>query len=276
MDSAIHTVPTDKTSPIRKGLSGFALAILTSVISITICPGTTAHASTSESQPSRTPVYIAKPGDTVEGIADRYGLSVSSIQAANDDTPLTTISKGDEVKLPWVPNVLVHPDFSTGGSVRMAALPSLNPGFDRHFDGRFTWPVTGSISSGYGPRRGRMHHGIDIQGPVGTPISAAMGGVVTFAGWDNGGYGYRVDVTHANGYMTRYAHGAEILVRKGQRVNQGHVLMTRGSTGRSTGPHLHFELRHNGVALNPATMLNGNGPLAGDRTGPGGIGGTIE
>ena len=272
MDSDIHIPASTSNTPLHKGLSGLALTVFTLAMSFALTPPP-ANSATAGRKTSLTPIYIAKSGDTLDSIASRYGLSVTSVQQANEEALPAAITPGDEVKLPWVPNVLAHPDFSTGAERRMAALPSLTLEFDSN---HFTWPVSGSISSGYGPRRGRMHQGIDIQGPVGTPIAAAMGGIVTFAGWDNGGYGYRVDVTHANGYMTRYAHGQQVLVNKGQRVSQGQVLMTRGSTGRSTGPHLHFELRHNGVALNPATILDSRTPLASEQVGPGGIGGAFE
>lgn len=117
-----------------------------------------------------------------------------------------------------------------------------------------------AITSGFGYRRdpfnGRaaMHSGIDFKGAVGSPIYAAAEGRVTFAGW-RGGYGKAVEVTHPNGMMTRYAHLSRIDVRPGQLVKAGATLGGLGSTGRSTGPHLHFEVRINDRAINPRPFL---------------------
>jgi len=116
--------------------------------------------------------------------------------------------------------------------------------------GRLIWPVQGSISQSYGGR----HTGIDIAGPSGTKISAADGGTVTFVGWD-GGYGKFVIINHGNGLVTRYAHCSSFLVSSGQKVDQGQAIATRGSTGRSTGPHLHFEVLQNGSFRNPINYL---------------------
>jgi len=120
----------------------------------------------------------------------------------------------------------------------------------------YMWPTKGVLTSGYGPRWGRMHKGIDIAGPVGTPIVAAAPGEVVSAGWNSGGYGNLVDIRHPDGSMTRYAHNSKILVRKGQQVQQGQQISLMGSTGYSTGPHLHFEVHLSGRgATNPMAYL---------------------
>lgn len=120
----------------------------------------------------------------------------------------------------------------------------------------FIWPTKGVFTSGYGWRWGRMHKGIDIAGPIGTPIVAAADGVVTYAQWNDGGYGYLVEVTHADGTETVYAHNSRILVQKGQKVAQGEQISEMGSTGFSTGPHLHFEIHPAGQgAINPMAVL---------------------
>jgi len=121
---------------------------------------------------------------------------------------------------------------------------------------RFIWPSKGVLTSGYGWRWGRMHKGIDIAGPIGTPIVAASDGVVTYAQWNDGGYGYLVEITHPDGTETVYAHNSRILVQKGQRVDQGEQISEMGSTGFSTGPHLHFEIHPAGQgAINPMAFL---------------------
>ncbi len=94
----------------------------------------------------------------------------------------------------------------------------------------FIWPAKGVLTSGYGWRWGRMHKGIDIAGPIGTPIVAASDGVVTYAEWNDGGYGYLVEITHPDGSETVYAHNSRILVQKGQKVAQGEQISEMGST----------------------------------------------
>jgi murein DD-endopeptidase MepM/ murein hydrolase activator NlpD len=120
----------------------------------------------------------------------------------------------------------------------------------------YIMPAQGVLSSGYGWRWGRMHHGIDIAAPVGTPILASSSGTVEFAGWNEGGYGYMVELRHADGSLTRYAHASQLLVQQGQSVTQGEAIALVGSTGRSTGPHLHFEIHVPGLgAVNPMEYL---------------------
>ena len=112
-------------------------------------------------------------------------------------------------------------------------------------------PVSGVVSSRYEYRWGTMHKGLDLAAPYGTPIKAAASGTVTQAGWNSGGYGYLVVISHGNGVETYYGHCSSIAVTKGQTVSQGQVISYVGSTGQSTGNHLHFEVRKNGVTQNP-------------------------
>ncbi len=120
----------------------------------------------------------------------------------------------------------------------------------------YIWPSEGELSSPYGWRWGRMHRGIDIAGPIGTPIVAAASGVVSYADWNDGGYGYLVEITHADGSITLYAHNDRILVNEGEEVAQGQQISEMGSTGFSTGPHLHFEVHHAGEgAVDPIAYL---------------------
>jgi murein DD-endopeptidase MepM/ murein hydrolase activator NlpD len=118
----------------------------------------------------------------------------------------------------------------------------------------------GRISSRFGyridPETGRrqLHRGLDFGGQRGSVILALADGVVTFAG-RNGGYGNLVELEHPNGYRTRYAHNETLLVHPGERVNKGQSIATMGSTGRSTGTHLHVEVRHEGRAVDPQLYI---------------------
>lgn len=116
------------------------------------------------------------------------------------------------------------------------------------------WPCDGVVVSGFGMRWGRMHEGIDIGCAYGTPNRAAAAGTIIYAGW-LGGYGNLVVIDHGNGLATAYAHASSILVSVGQSVSQGQTVSLVGSTGNSSGPHLHFEVRINGVAVDPLPYL---------------------
>jgi murein DD-endopeptidase MepM/ murein hydrolase activator NlpD len=119
----------------------------------------------------------------------------------------------------------------------------------------YIWPTKGVMTSGYGWRWGRMHRGIDIAAPIGTPVYATASGVIESSGWNSGGYGYLVDIRHSDGSLSRYAHNSRLLVHEGQQVDQGQQIAEMGSTGRSTGPHLHFEIHASGHPVNPMALL---------------------
>lgn len=132
---------------------------------------------------------------------------------------------------------------------RLAATPSI-------------WPASGEVSSRFGWRsspwggwQGDYHPGIDIASDYGTPIVAAADGVVTSAGYNSGGYGNLVEIDHGNGIVTLYGHCSSFAVSAGQRVHKGDVIAYMGSTGNSTGTHVHYEVRVNGTAVNPASFL---------------------
>jgi murein DD-endopeptidase MepM/ murein hydrolase activator NlpD len=118
----------------------------------------------------------------------------------------------------------------------------------------FIWPVSGPVTSGFGWRWGRMHEGIDIAVPTGTPVAAAASGTVIVAGW-MGGYGNLVVIDHGGGVATAYGHNSGFAVGYGQPVSQGQIVAYAGSTGNSTGPHVHFEVRVNGSAVDPLGYL---------------------
>ena len=119
------------------------------------------------------------------------------------------------------------------------------------------WPAGGDVSSPYGLRWGGsdFHPGIDIANDYGTPITATADGIVVAAGWNSGGYGNMVDIDHGNGVVTRYGHAQEVVVSPGQTVTRGQIIAFMGSTGFSTGPHVHYEVRINGEPVNPSGYL---------------------
>jgi murein DD-endopeptidase MepM/ murein hydrolase activator NlpD len=130
------------------------------------------------------------------------------------------------------------------------ATPVLpEPGFET-----FLWPVNGTINSGFGPRGSSFHDGIDIAAPEGTPILAIEAGEVIYSDQLRG-YGNMVIVRHAGGIVSVYAHNEANLVREGQTVTRGEVVAKVGSTGRVSGPHLHFEIRRNNAAQDPLRYL---------------------
>jgi len=156
--------------------------------------------------------------------------------------------------------------FETAGNPTFKALFNSWKKLDSLQDGVISVPSdkpvkTAAFTSGYGvrsdPFRGvaAMHAGIDLSGPHGTPIYATADGVVANAGWNSGGYGNLIKVDHGRGIETRYGHLSAILVRPGDRVTRGQVIARMGSTGRSTGNHLHYEVRIEGRAVNPIPFM---------------------
>ncbi len=128
------------------------------------------------------------------------------------------------------------------------------------------WPVNGRLMGGYGQRsdpfsgEGAMHTGIDISAPVGTPVKATGDGVVIHSSW-NGGYGRCVIVDHGNGYQTWYAHLSRMDVMEGQEIRQGEIVGRVGTTGRATGPHLHYEVRIHSTPVNPYRFMQRSAEL---------------
>ncbi|MDX2271065.1 MAG: LysM peptidoglycan-binding domain-containing protein [Cyanobacteriota bacterium] len=180
--------------------------------------------------------HTVQAGETVERIASLYGVTQQAIIQVNQLANPGWLSLGQKLTIP--DPVTQIPPFAQANS-------------------GFTWPVAGQMTSRYGWRWGRMHTGVDIAGAVGSPVAAVMAGTIIFAGDQGDGYGQRVDIQHANGLITRYAHGNQIYVSLGQHVQQGQPVMSRGTSGFVTGPNLHFEVRSAAnVALNPSEYLN--------------------
>ncbi len=180
-------------------------------------------------------LYTVKSGDTIKKIAEKYSIDVDDIISANEMNS-DTINAGDVLFLP--------------GAQFTAEERALIYGYI------FIKPIHGRFTSSYGYRRDpfsgqrRFHAGIDIAAPTGTSVGAAKEGTIIFAGWRSG-YGKCIIIKHQFGYSTVYGHLSSISVRVGQWVSQGQTIGRVGSTGRSTGPHLHFEVLKFGVHTNP-------------------------
>jgi murein DD-endopeptidase MepM/ murein hydrolase activator NlpD len=192
--------------------------------------------------------YTVKKGDTVQKLAKDYKTTVEKIVGfkANDLQEPYTLTAGQKVMLP-------------DGQKKMPALTNLYPmtyvgsapkGAPKG-SGRFAWPTSGTLTQAFWSG----HSGIDIANRRGTAIRAADAGYVVLAGVDTWGYGNQIVIDHGNGFKTRYAHLSRIDVKAGQTVKKNQVIGLMGSTGHSTGPHLHFEIIRNGVVRNPQGYL---------------------
>lgn len=147
---------------------------------------------------------------------------------------------------------------------RTSTLVELPPEIGQDTCRSFSWPLSiAGVSSGFGRRDGRQHQGIDLVVPEGTPVHAACAGVVAYAGEKLRGYGRLLIVRHAAGLSTVYAHNRELLVAEGTPVQRGQLIARSGKTGRVTAPHLHFELRREGRAIDPLPFLPRLNPTSG-------------
>ena len=210
-----------------------------------------------QSPPAPQEVVRIQPNQSLSTLSRDQGISLSELRSLNPGLDLARLAIGSKVRVAKAsPRSLLAIRPTRSGGASYPALPLL-PGDENDIKTQqtFIWPTKGVFTSGFGWRWGRMHKGIDIANNVGTPIVASRDGFVKFSGWSSG-YGYLVELTHADGSSTRYAHNSRLLVRKGQMIPQGAKISLMGSTGRSTGPHLHFEIRQRGgSALDPMAKL---------------------
>ena len=177
-----------------------------------------------------------KKGDTLWSLAQLAGVSVDDIVALNN------LSSAEEIR---VGETLFIPE---GSAVTYASLASRDTVV-------YQWPITGKITSYFGVRASGFHHGLDIAAPAGTKIYAAREGTVTFAGYHSSVYGNTVIIDHGNNQRTLYAHAKTVLVKKGDRVTVNTAVATVGSTGNSTGNHLHFQININDIPVDPLIYL---------------------
>eukprot|EP00899_Mesostigma_viride_P029508 jgi/Mesvir1/9742/Mv12206-RA.1 len=218
------------------------------------------------------PVISVKPGDSLWSIAHAHGVTIEALRTENRLPEGYVVKPGHELTLPRKTNQR-QPFASLSHGAQQAPPPNelalcigqlaaQMPLLGPHLQAQrkrmaMRRPVdSGWLSShyGWGARRKYFHHGVDIAVEVGTDIRAAHDGKVSYSGW-MGSYGKTVCIDHGNGLETLYAHCSDLYVKKGQPVRHGDCIATSGDTGRSTGPHVHFEVRKNGDSQDPALHL---------------------
>lgn len=186
------------------------------------------------------------PGQTVRRIAAGYGVPAETIVSANGLPGAGALRPGSEI---WIP----------GARSRAPRIPSFEEFRDLvlrpYLRGGLAWPVAGTVSSGFGGRRGGRHKGLDILAPEGTPVRAARQGLVIYCGDGLRGYGNAVVIDHGEGVTTLYGHLREFRVESGDAVPAAAVIGTVGRSGNATAPHLHFELRVEDEAVDPLRYL---------------------
>jgi murein DD-endopeptidase MepM/ murein hydrolase activator NlpD len=201
-------------------------------------------------------LYWTQEGDTVESIASAFSVDPALIRdfAFNNVPGTSQPTPGQPILIPGLTPVIDASKGGGGGAPASDPFAGAPPATDTSgvATGTFVWPTTGSITTTFGGH----HNGLDIANAPWTPILAADGGVVSFAGWNEHGLGYAVAIDHENGYETWYGHLAQApSVEVGQRVSQGDWIGPMGSTGKSTGPHLHFIVIFQGAYYDPMTIL---------------------
>jgi murein DD-endopeptidase MepM/ murein hydrolase activator NlpD len=215
-------------------------------------------------------LHRVQAGETLEGIAERYGVRPEQIAAfapnglGGGSSPLPgadLVVPGGTPPAP-PPPIIAEPAPSepviAPPATASGAEPTATPSAATRAVGSFIWPATGALTTYFGdnPRYYGPggHNGLDIANGLGTPLLAADGGVVIFSGW-RGGLGYAVGVDHENGFVTWYGHASSLAVGTGQRVARGQAIAYMGSTGNSTGSHIHFIVVRNGVYVDPLAYL---------------------
>lgn len=205
-------------------------------------------------------VYNVRPGDTMYSIAKRFGISYKLLARRNRIGYPYTIYVGQELFLTHMapPSENIPTPSEATVSRRGRSAPQrvdVSPPDRGYAHIRLIWPVTGTITSDFGNRGHRMHDGIDIAAPRGTPVRAAAAGEVVYSDNRLSGYGRLIIIRHTGDLFTAYAHNQRNLVARGDKVKQGEIIARVGQTGRASGPHLHFEVRRGPTPVNPLVYL---------------------
>jgi murein DD-endopeptidase MepM/ murein hydrolase activator NlpD len=213
--------------------------------------------------------HRVQPGDSLASISRGSGTSIQDIAEMNNIEDPSMLRPGSRIFVPKArkslfsrrksrksrKNPQVTAARSTPTSETVKSTPEKKSSSSIVLDrGRFHWPLRGPISSKFGLRKGRPHEGIDIRAKKGAPIRAAASGTVVFSGRLRG-YGQMLLIKHQDEFFTAYAHNSKNLTHKGKHVKRGEIIARVGNTGRTTGPHLHFEVRKGRKARNPLFFL---------------------
>ncbi len=189
--------------------------------------------------------HVVQPGETLWRISRAYGVTVEDLSIANHLGDASRLAAGQELFIPGAKaKVEVPPGESPPPEVRPRPKA----------DAPLAWPLVGVLYARFGPRGETRHEGIDIAAPLGTTVAAAADGEVIFAGSQRG-YGNVVAIEHPNGLVTLYAHNQELLVKEGDAVKAGQPIGKVGEASRTTGPHIHFEVREGGSPKDPLRFL---------------------
>jgi len=211
-------------------------------------------------------LYKWQEGDVLEKVADEYDASeikILSWPSNHLDVSNPTFTSDSYVMIPggigtiesWIQEVEYTPRSGVTQTIAGPGGCAISGGYGAIGSTAFVWPSAQHALSGF-DFSGSYHKGIDIAAFVGDPVWASDSGTVVYAGWNDTGYGYMVMIDHNNGYQTLYAHLSAVYVTCGQNIAQSVAIGAAGSSGKSTGPHLHFEIRKNGYWINPWYVLN--------------------
>ena len=234
-----------------------------------------AHGTTGTSEPPPVPltspephaepdlvgvVHVVKRGETIYRIAKSYRIPPRELMDVNDLRDPRQLEVGMEIFVPGATRTLELPPLPPGTQAEHEVVEhepaphlSIRPPAGAKAP-KLRWPLRGVLYSRYGVRQGQRHDGIDIAAPEGAGIGAAASGTVVYAG-EQSGYGSIVILRHEGGLLTLYAHASALLVRQGDRVGAGQAIARVGRSGRTTGPHLHFEVREGTRPRNPLSYL---------------------
>jgi len=212
--------------------------------------------------------HVVETGQTLFRISQAYQVKVAALMEANRLKPSAPLKVGQRLFIPGAKSVkkveAYRPLTTQEREVLERSLseevvplpPPTEPPHPRvKTDAELVWPIVGPINSPFGPRWGKFHAGIDIGSPYYQEVVAALDGEVVYADATKGGLGKAVVLQHGRGLRTVYAHLSIIIAHEGDTIRQGQAIGGVGDTGRATGPHLHFEVRKNGTALNPEEYL---------------------
>ena len=229
--------------PLRKRLPLFLL--------LSLFVGCAPLAPVAPPKPAQGIYHVVRPGENLFRIGKAYDISHEELARVNGIKDAGQIRVGQKIFIPGatrqLPVEIITP---TEPSREIPSAPQV-PEISR---GGLLWPVNGTVNSGFGARGSSFHDGIDIGAPEGTPVRVVEAGEVIYSDQLRG-YGNIVIVRHADGLVSVYAHNETNLVHQGQNVSRGEIIARVGTTGRVTGPHLHFEIRQNNTAQDPLHFL---------------------